>query len=335
MSRWVALIFWFLLAMSLYGAGKNTDADGLGFVGPVKSVATTTQTFMREPTLPGGPAIIYPLFCPNCEFDRNGNMVRSMTGNQQQRTIRDAQGRIKEQIGENENGEATWREVHTYSPDKMESEDYRDGSLFRRSESTYDDRGNLIESSTYLPDGSLDSYNWNKFDERGNLIEFRAEGPGSLYYDVLQTYDTRAGHLQSTISLNRDGSIRLWSKVNDETVLSYWQQPSDERTYGSDICFSDDNNAVRDCREYKWDGTYLTTHYDFTDSTKRNPLKAVLTGADGDLVLEADYEYEFDRHGNWTRRTVWVRTQESGDRQLLEKDSRTLTYYGAETAPQR
>lgn len=116
---------------------------------------------------------------------------------------------------------------------------------------------------------------------------------------------------------------------------SYWQQPEDERTYGSDVCFSDDSTTVRDCREYKWDGTYSTTHYDFTDSTKQNPLKVILSDADGQLILEAGYQYEFDRYGNRTQRTVWVRTQESGGRQLLEKDSRRMTYYPVEaTRPQ-
>lgn len=118
-------------------------------------------------------------------------------------------------------------------------------------------------------------------------------------------------------------------------MLSYWQQPGDERTYGSGICFADDNGTERDCREYNWDGTYTTTHYGFTDKAKMNPVKAVLYGSDHQVVMEADYEYELDGFGNWTKRTVWVRTRESGERQLLEKDARTLTYYPAEAARPR
>ena len=279
MSRWLALVLWFLIAIPLAGAGKQTDAEGLGFVGPVQSVSTTTQTFMREPSQPGGPTIIYPLFCVNCEFDRNGNQIGSTTGNQQQRTIRDAQGRVEEQTGENENGEVTWREVRTYGPSTMHSEDYRDGSLFRTTEFTYDGPGNVVESSTYLPDGTVESQSWNKFDERGNLIEFVQEGPGKLYSHAVQTYDPHTGHLQSLMSLNRDGSMRLWTTVNDTTVLSYWQQSGDESTYGSDVCFGDDSKTMRDCREYKWDGTYSAVHYDFTDRARHNPLKAVLSDA--------------------------------------------------------
>jgi hypothetical protein len=59
-------------------------------------------------------------------------------------------------------------------------------------------------------------------------------------------------------------------------------------------------------------------------------MKATLYGTDHQAVMEADYEYELDAYGNWTKRTIWVQTRESGERQLLEKDARTLTYYPAE-----
>jgi hypothetical protein len=56
MNRLVALLPPFLLAMPLFGAGKKwTDAQNLGFAGPVESVTTTEQTFMQQPPQPGGP----------------------------------------------------------------------------------------------------------------------------------------------------------------------------------------------------------------------------------------------------------------------------------------
>jgi len=50
-------------------------------------------------------------------------------------------------------------------------------------------------------------------------------------------------------------------------------------------------------------------------------------GTDHQVVMEDDYDYELDAFGNWTKGTVWVQTPESGGRQLLEQDTRTLTYY--------
>lgn len=137
--------------------------------------------------------------------------------------------------------------------------------------------------------------------------------------------------MESFTSLNQDGSMRLCLRMNDKTILSYWQQPGDEHTYGSGMCFDDDNGTERDCREYSWDGTYSTAHYVFTDKSKHNPVKVTVFGTDHQVLMEADYEYELDAIGNWTKRTVWVHTGKSGVRQLLEKDARTLTYYPAKT----
>jgi hypothetical protein len=205
------------------------------------------------------------------------------------------------------------------------------GKLFSTSTFSYDSQGNVVESSTYKADGSLESCHWSRFDERGNELESVSEGPGDTYFDVIQTYNPRTGHLESFTSLNRDGSMRLWFRADDYAVLSYWQQPGDKRTYGSDIYFDDDNGTERDCREYNWDGTYATTHYNFTDKTKRNPVKATLYGTDHQIVMETDYEYGLDAFGNWTERTLWVQAGESGEPQLLEKNVRTLTYYAVET----
>ena len=105
----------------------------------------------------------------------------------------------------------------------------------------------------------------------------------------------RTGHLQSTVSLNRDGSIRLWTRANDDTVLSYWQQPGHERTYGSDMCFSDDH-CDRGGLPPIQSGTGAIRRPITGSPTRRSTTpaaKAVVTAADGHLVLEADYEVRF------------------------------------------
>jgi hypothetical protein len=248
-----------------------------------------------------------------------------------ERNTLDGLGRVQEEIWENEKGEVTSRNVYTNGPaGKVQGETYMNGKLSSTATFRYDSQGNVVGSSTYKPDGTLESHHESTFDERGNELESVSEGPGDIYYDVVKTYSPRTGHLESFTSLNRDGSMRLWFRLNDDVVLSYWQQPGDKHTYGSGICFADDNGTERDCREYNWDGAYTTTHYTFTDETKRNPVKVTLYGTDHQVVMEADYEYDLDAFGNWTKRTVWVQTRESGQRQLLEKDARTLTYYAAE-----
>lgn len=342
MHKWVAPILWLLLPLPLLGSGKNrTQAEILGFAGPIKTVSTTYQTFMQQPDQPDGQNVIYQLPCGECEFDRQGNQVKTgwmdndqFSGNVEHRVL-DGLGRVQEETWENEKGDVVARHVYTNGPaGKVQDGGYMNGKLLNTATFTYDSQGNVIESSVYKPDGSLESRHWSTFDERGNELGSISEGPGDIYYDVIRTYNRQTGHLASFMSLNRDGSMRLWFTMNADTVLSYWQQRGDEHTYGSGMCFGDDNGTEQDCREYSWDGTYSTAHYTFTDETKHNPVKVTLLGTDHQFLMEADYDYELDAFGNWTKRTVWVKTKESGERQLLEKDARTLTYYSAE-APAR
>ena len=142
--------------------------------------------------------------------------------------ILDGLGRVQEEIWENEKGEVTSRNVYTNGPaGKVQGETYMNGKLFHTVTFRYDSQGNVVESSTYKPDGSLESRSWSRFDERGNELESVSEGLGNTYYDVVNSYNPRTGHLESCTSLNQDGSMRLWFRLNDDTVLSYWQQPGD------------------------------------------------------------------------------------------------------------
>ena len=64
MNRWVTLILWFLLAVPSFGAGKKwTQAENMGFAGPIKAASTACQTFMQQPAQPDGQAIIYQHTC--------------------------------------------------------------------------------------------------------------------------------------------------------------------------------------------------------------------------------------------------------------------------------
>lgn len=336
MIRGVVLFLCFLLPMSVLGSGKKwTQAESLGFAGPIKSVSASQQFFMQQPPQPDGAVIFYPIFSGEYEFDNEGNEVKAgwirngdFTGTVEHKIL-DGRGRVKEETSENEKGEEISRHVYTNSPaGRVQDDSFVNGKLFNTTTFTYDSQGNVIELNSYKPDGTRGSYSWNRFDEHGNLLEEVTEGPGDFYSDVIESYNPQTCRLESTTSLNRDGSVRLWSRVNDNTVLSFWQQPGDKRTYGSDICFADDNGTEENCRQYNWDGTYATIHYTFTDKTKHNPAKVILYGTDHHVLMEADYDYELDAFGNWTKRTIWVQTGESGELQLLEKDARRLAYYG-------
>jgi hypothetical protein len=333
MKQFVPILF-VLIAIPTFGSKKKwTEAENMGFAGPVKSVSATQEIFMQEPRQPDGPTIIYPLSCRECEFDRDGKQIRSgLLDNGHFRgtvkhEIRDEARKLQVEEEIDEKGAVTSRHVYTNGPfGKTQDDFYRNGKLYNSSTLRYDGRGNVIESRTCKPDGTLESHSESTFDDPGNELESTTDGPTVPYWHVIQTY-SETGDLESFTSLSRDGSVRLRFRVSGNTMLSFWQQTGDEHTYGSGMCFADDDGTERDCREYNWDGSYATVHYTFTDKTKHNPLKATLFDTEHQVVMEADYEYEVDALGNWTKRTVWVQTRESGHRQLFEKDTRTLTYY--------
>lgn len=323
------------LAMPVFGRGKKwTEAENMGFAGPIQSVSTSRETFLQPPSQPDGPAVVYPVSCDQCEFDKEGNQVRSGTLQNGQfrgaikRELRDEMGRVQEELWVNEKGEEASRHVYTNGPfGKTRDDLYMSGRLVNVTTFRYDSRGNVVESNTYKPNGKLESHSEETFDDQGNTLESLGSGPGDHYMHVIETYSRDTGHLATFTSLNRDGSLRLFFELRDDVVLSFWQQPGDKPTYGSGVCFSSNESVQRVCRDYKSDGRYATTHYTFTDRSKQNPLKVILYSPEEQFIMEADYEYELDPAGNWTKRTVWVRTQESGQRQLFEKDTRKLTYY--------
>ena len=337
MSRRIAVVLFLLTAVPLFGSAKkknSTQAENIGFTGPIKSVSSTHQTFMPQPVQPDGPTVIYPLFCEECEFDREGNQVTigmlvngTFVGSHKGQ-VRDEQGRVQEEVEENEKGDMTSRHVYTNGPSgKLQDDFYMNGKLFNTTTFRYDGRGDVISSDVKKPDGTLDSHTEGTLDSRGNQLETLTVGPGDTYWHILETYNRDTGNLESFSSLNRDGSPRLWFRLDGDKVVSFWQQPGEKHTYGSGICFDDDGGTRRECRDYNSDGTYLTTDYSFTDKKKHNPVNVTLYDTEHQVVLAADYEYEVDLFGNWTKRTVWVRQGQSGQRELYEKDTRTLTYY--------
>jgi hypothetical protein len=62
---------------------------------------------------------------------------------------------------------------------------------------------------------------------------------------------------------------------------------------------------------------------------KGNPVKETIFGGDGSLTGKQAYTYEFDAHGNWTKRTTFeVKNKDGRDQpEPLFVQYRTITYY--------
>src|SRR5215472_11920567 len=81
-----------------------TDAQLNGFAGPVRSVSTIVTKSEIEWKQPGGPALVMPPLCPDCEYDPDGTrtasgvMVEGKLMGEKIRLVRDAEGHVIERF---------------------------------------------------------------------------------------------------------------------------------------------------------------------------------------------------------------------------------------------
>ena len=284
------------------------------------------QAVNPEPTQPDGPSIISEAGCEVCDYDEEGNLIRwgqnRETGFVGEATnyIRDLDGNIMQQVTQNELGELTSR-VDLGRFGKTEEEFYVHGVLQSTKINHYDENGNLVESATYDPHGVQTARTTATFDENRTITEEFDYGPGgNLLVHFTQSYDPKTD-VQKFTNFNEDGTVRLTFTAKQQRVTSFWQQPSEKDELGSTVCFK------TGCQSRKPDGSMFRTVSTFADDDLQNIARAERRDAGDQLQAAADYEYEFDKQGNWTKRSVWIWTRESSKRLLLEVDTRRITYW--------
>src|SRR5579872_6997188 len=67
-----------LLCLAVTQAQKRTDAETDGFSGPIKSVSTSATRVQVQWQQPGGPTLVPPIWCDDCEYDADG--FKTMSG---------------------------------------------------------------------------------------------------------------------------------------------------------------------------------------------------------------------------------------------------------------
>jgi antitoxin component YwqK of YwqJK toxin-antitoxin module len=84
-----------------------------------------------------------------------GTLVNGKFVGSHKREVRDEQGKVREEVWDNEKGEVTSRHVYTNGPFGKIKDDFNmNGELFNTTTFEYDEQGNVTESNVYMPDGS-------------------------------------------------------------------------------------------------------------------------------------------------------------------------------------
>lgn len=109
---------------------------------------------------PNGPAVALPDGCPECEYDPEGNRIKTgqiIDGEFRGdvvRFVRDSIGKVVEKIAENYKGEMYRREV--IGPHGITEQDgFENGKLISRSFWFYDANGHLTEHRNYDREGVI------------------------------------------------------------------------------------------------------------------------------------------------------------------------------------
>jgi YD repeat-containing protein len=329
--KWLYVPVSMAMALSVCSADKKSiDMQIDGFSGPVKSVSTRVEMNAVEFPGPDGPVVIQTAGCEKCDYDQDGNRIWSgqMEGTnfrgQSTRFIRDANGIVTERVEQNEEGQVIGRSV--MGPfGAVEDIQYSDGQQELRRTFRYDDKGNVIEIVNLDPTGAENNHSTMTYDEAGHVVEEWDRGRNdSFEFHFVHTYDSKT-HFETWTTFNENGSAELSWVLQDTKMLSYWQS-GDGPVLGSAFLM-DSGPRMQEARNYYSDGSFDRVESEFLDEQKRNVKRVERHSPTDELVNVADYEYEFDLLGNWTKRSVWVWTPGLGQRTLYETDYRTIEYW--------
>jgi hypothetical protein len=325
-------------AASLSASGpKLTDARNDGFLGPIRSVSATEEKAQLEwhqanaPVLPGG------LSCHECEYDHEGTRIRSgqlVEGEfrgELLRITRDANGKVIEKVVENDKSEVYRREVLGPFGTTLE-EGFDNGKLTYCRSWTYGGNGHPTGYLSYDKFGAVLARSEMMSDANGNFKEEWDYGQdGSLTLHFVETTDPHKDTWTFT-SFNENGSVKLALNTQGTKVLSFWREPGEDQPFGS-IFFMDPVGKTQETyRCHLGGGCDRVTDY-YPDEKRHNVTRLEWHDPAGVLQLAADFDYELDSFGNWTKRTIWFSTPDLGDHKLYETDHRTLNYWDTPPHP--
>jgi hypothetical protein len=327
----VALTILFLPVLLCASEPKYTDARSDGLFGPIRSVSTREERAQIEWHQPNGPTVALPASCQECEYDLEGNRIKTgqiIAGEFRGdvvRLTRDSTGKVIEKIAENFKGEMYRREV--IGPYGITEQDlFENGKQISQAFWFYDANGHLSEFRNYDRDGVIVGTSRSMIDASSNFKEQWDSGPnGSFSLHFVETNDPKTGTWTFT-NFNENGSIKVTFTTVGTRVISYWQEPSEQQVFGNNF-FMDPVGKTQESYSCHSDGGCDHVISYFPDEARHHVSRIEWHDAAGMLKLSADYEYELDQFGNWTKRTVCVWSPDLGSRKLYETDYRTLTYW--------
>lgn len=224
-----------------------------------------------------------------------------------------------------------------------------DGTKVRDFISEYDTRGNLLESNEYVKD-KLNFRHTYRYDDKSNDIEERGyDEKGRLTWKETLEYDTKDNLIEVVDYGPRDSfEARYKYKYDDKNRLieedEYRSETSDKHktvvnkydvkgTLVEVKNFDEKNQLIHHATmdndelhvidiSYKPNGDInkMTNRKHKYDS-RSNEAEETIYDADGKVVLKYIYEFEYDKAGNWIKKTIFENDKP------VEVSERKINYY--------
>lgn len=324
------------LAMATVAASSQgrrySDAQADGFAGPIRSVATVSETTGVKWQQPGGPTLLLPIWCADCQYDSDG--MKTLSGQivdgkffgTQIEIIRDRDGKPTERfVRDSSSGElATHDKIGPYG--RIETIVYMAGKPVSHQIFHYDSYGRLDEWTTFDGNEIQIGRVLQRRDKDGNLLEETVwDANGKV--NRRQTYDPET-RVEDFTTYDPSGAVNLKWTVADGRLKSFWETRNSPQQFGDNFT-EDAANGDRENYSCRSDGhcEVARVHYEYLDGDKRNPTVAEWRDAEGNLLYAVYCEYETDSFHNWTQRKVSVITPDLAERTLYETDTRTMIYW--------
>jgi hypothetical protein len=321
----------FLITLA-YAQSNQTDARRDDLAGPVKSVSTSTKSLGVKWQQPGGPTLLIPVWCRDCDYDPDGSKTRSggvMEGKfygETIRLVRDANGNVTERFANSTVVAGSYRYERVGPFGNIEQVSYQAGKVLARSKFSYDEYGHMMEWLSFDGQGNPTGRSqWKRLPDAAVTEQSVYGKDGELQWQ--QTWDPETTEERFTTYDELGKPKLMWTAV-DGKPTSFSDRSEDPSPFGSGLTEKTGENDVDNYVFHK-DGNFerCRIHFEYLDADKRNMRIGEWRDAQGKLLLGAYYEYEIDSFRNWTERQVWVWSPELGEKTLYEVDSRKITYW--------
>ena len=210
---------------------------------------------------------------------------------------------------------------------------YHTGQFGGKSVYTYDERGNQTSQTSYGADGTVNWKTVSTYDARGNRTEWLQYERDTLRYKIISMYDERGRIVgNETIESNALPNV-LVSHAPVPGKVSYTyndeKRTKEVATYKPDgslkdrvvHAYDDKGNEIGRAM-FKADGTPNDPVIQFYDNINEPGSKFR-----GSLSGKSLVGFEYDSHGNWTKKTSLIQSGKDSKPQPYRAEERIITYY--------